>query len=476
MSKLGIRAKVLLIFTSVTLLGELLLFLSAGWQIQKATLEFYQRDLQTSASNMANVLAEPMEGDEEERPTGRGLQNLLERNQTESGIMFTVLDGQGRVLASTYTPLYPLAEPLPDAAEVSAALAGHAAREIRRSETGEKLAYVAVPILYEGRVIGVVRVAAPMSTAYRQARHKLYGLAAVALPILLLTIAASLWLGQTLIRPIKRLHASALRIADGALDERVEVKSADEIGQLAKAFNFMAGRVNVLLSAQRTFVSNAAHELRAPLMSLKLRNEALQNQPLSDEQRAVYQAELAKEIDQMSALISQLLILARLDEARHLVDQPPGDLVAFLRDVARTWRIRANAAHLRFESDIPPALPNVPVAASDLQIILENLLGNAVKYTPAGGRVFLQAAHDRQAFRLIVSDTGEGFSPEEHDKLFERFSRLVRVRDEDVSGTGLGLAIVKAVLERYGGTIAARSDGPDRGATFEVTLMIQAAG
>jgi signal transduction histidine kinase len=175
----------------------------------------------------------------------------------------------------------------------------------------------------------------------------------------------------------------------------------------------------------------------------------------------------------MSELITQLLILARLDEGQHEAGQAPGDLVAFLRDLARTWRIRASAANLSFEADIPTSLPDVPAAASDLQIILENLLSNAMKYTPAGGQVTLRAERDLTALRLIVSDTGEGFAPEEQDKLFQRFSRIVRSREEDIGGTGLGLAIVKAVLERYGGTITATSDGPNQGASFAVSLPLE---
>jgi signal transduction histidine kinase len=288
-------------------------------------------------------------------------------------------------------------------------------------------------------------------------------------------VAVALWFGRTLTRPIQQLHASALRIAEGALDERVSVKSDDEIGQLADAFNFMTGRINVLLSTQRNFVSNAAHELRAPLMSLKLRCEALGNQPLSEVQRARYQSELAQEIDHMSDLISQLLILARLDEGRHEAGQPPGDVVAFLHDIARTWRIRASAANLQFKAELPAALPDVPIAAGDLQIILENLLSNAVKYTPAGGRVTLRAERDAGTLHLAVIDSGEGFTPEEQGQLFRRFSRIVRRREADIAGTGLGLAIVKAVLDRYGGTITASSDGPNRGATFAVTLPLERA-
>lgn len=472
MSRLGIRGKVLLIFTTVTLIGGLALFLTAGLQLRSATLEFYQKDLQTAALNLANGLAEPLQ--EREGPNSDLLQRVLERNQVARGVAFTIVDPELRVLASTDTLKPALYTPITATPEIIAAFHGQMGHQVRRSDTGELRVYSAVPILYEGRVVGVLQASAPMATAYRQANGKLISLAAVALPILLLTVGASLWLGRTLTRPIEQLHISALRIADGALNERVTIKSRDEIGQLGRAFNYMAGRINALLATQRSFVSNAAHELRTPLMSLKLRIEALQDPAVSDDQKATYLSELAREIDHMSTLITQLLILARLDEGRHQADQPPDDPAAFVQDVARTWRIHAQAADLRFEADIPTALPSIRIPASDLKIVLDNLIDNAVKYTPPGGQVVLHVGQDTRAIRFTVSDTGEGFHPEEKRVLFERFARLPRARKTDIPGTGLGLAIVKAVLHQYGGTITARSDGPGQGATFEVVLPLAA--
>jgi signal transduction histidine kinase len=311
-----------------------------------------------------------------------------------------------------------------------------------------------------------------MEKAYDDVREKWYGLAAVVIPILLLTVGASLWLGQTLTRPIKRLHTTALRVADGALNERVTGLNDDEIGQLGRAFNYMADRLNILLAAQRSFVSNAAHELRSPLANIKLRVETLQDSTLPDDRRAAYLGQLVGEVDHMGELIAQLLILARLDEGRHEVDQPPDDPVAFLQDMARTWRIRAQAVGINFYAELPANLPAIPIATSDLQIILDNLLGNALKYTPPDGSVWLRVERENNSLHVLIKDTGEGFQSEEGQTLFERFYRINRKRDKDVPGTGLGLAIVKAVLERYKGTVTATSNGPNQGATFEVVFSL----
>jgi signal transduction histidine kinase len=473
MIKLGIRQRVLVTFASIVLCGGLALFLSAGLELRQATLDFFQYDLQTSALNLANSLAEGMEEYADEERTDAGyIQTLLEYAPVTPGQSFTALDTHRRVIASTASPRYAIYEQLPNTPELQSALNGQLSHIIRNSETGEERMYIAVPVLYEQEILGVLHTSAPMEKAYDDVREKWYGLAVVAIPILLLTVGASLWLGQTLTKPIKQLHATALRVADGALSERVSVTNDDEIGQLGRAFNYMADRLNALLTAQRNFVSNAAHELRTPLMGIKLRVEALQDSTLPDNRRATYFSELKNEVDHMSGLIAQLLILARLDEGRHEMDQPPDDPVAFLQDMARTWRIRAQAAGINFYAEVPENLPVIPVATSDLQIILDNLLENAMKYTPPDGSVWLCAGQKNNMLHLLIKDTGEGFQPEESQTLFERFYRINRQRDQDIPGTGLGLAIVKAVLERYKGTVTATSDGPNQGAAFEVTFSL----
>ncbi len=467
MLRLGIRQKVLLTFAAIVLIGGTAVFLIAGLEVRDVTLEFYQQDLEMSALNLANVVVDAL--DEDNSGT---LQTLLDRAHARENQTFTLLDTQRRVLASTSDFSYTKNTPLSETPELLDAAEGNRGHAIRTGENGEDFAFVAVPVTYEGRLIGIVRTEAPMSPAYRDVRRKWYELAAVAVPVSLLTLAASFWLGGTLTRPIRQLHTSALRIAEGHLDERVTIRSGDEIGHLAQAFNYMAERVNTLLSTQRSFVSSAAHELRAPLMSLKLRVEALQERSLPDAQRTAYLNELTQEIDHLSSLITQLLILARLDEGRHQADTPPSDPVAFFTDLARSWRIRARTAEITFDAALPNQLPPLALTASDVQIVVDNLLSNAFKYTPAGGTVELRVTHDHAMLRIAVRDNGEGFPPDEKSQLFERFYRSPRARSHTVFGTGLGLSIVKAVVDEYGGTITAHSDGPDRGAAFEVALSV----
>ena len=188
---LGLQGKILLVFTSVTLVGGLGLFVMAGLQLQDATLQFHQHDVQTVALNMANSLSESMEELSDHQAEAQAtLQHLLERGENDLGIAFTVLDMQRHVLASTYSPRPPLHTRLPLTEELAEAQQGSVAHAVRDDENGEPRTYAAVPILYEGRQLGILQASAPMAPAYDEAREKWLHLAMGALPIVLLSVGA----------------------------------------------------------------------------------------------------------------------------------------------------------------------------------------------------------------------------------------------------------------------------------------------
>jgi signal transduction histidine kinase len=355
-----------------------------------------------------------------------------------------------------------LFEQFPDSNALESALRGHTSHWEKSGTV-----YIASPVRYEAETRAVLILSAPMAPAYEDARQAWLELGVAVLPVLLLVLGASWWFGRTLSRPIQQLHASVLQIADGDLDERVDATTRDEIGELGRAVNFMAERLNLLINAQRSFVSNAAHELRTPLMNLKLRIDALQ-EDLSLEQRQAYLREATQEVEHMANLVTKLLALARLDEGRYAAPGEAYDLVALLHDLTRQWRIQASNAQLRFETSISNTLPDCRVAASDLRMILDNVLGNAVKYTPQGGQVRFCASQEGQTIRFEVIDSGAGFAAGDVDRLFERFFRTDDARQ--LPGTGLGLSIVQAMVEHYDGTITAASDGPGLGAHFTIIL------
>jgi len=172
----------------------------------------------------------------------------------------------------------------------------------------------------------------------------------------------------------------------------------------------------------------------------------------------------------MAELVSSLLVLARIDEGRHQHNGSITDTASMLHDIARHWRIESTKQGLEFFADISPMLPDLPLTANDLRLVLDNLLSNAIKYTTEGKVCF---AVEQSAGQVVmrVRDTGIGFAPEQATQLFTRFYRSEQVR-ADFEGNGLGLSIVQSILQQYGVSITADSEGIGEGATFTVAVPI----
>ena len=468
-NRLTIRGRILVIFILITVTGGSVQFVIAGGQLRAATLEFYQHHLETDAFLVATTFAEPL-GHYLEGEGSGDIGRILTVLQQEIGHHYLIVDRNFRVVGYSPQTGYEQVEHVPQTPELVAARSERLGADIRPNWRGEDTLYLAVAVLYENQSLGYVVLSEPMQPAYAQVNQRYLELAAATIPVIALVIAASLWISGTISRPIERLRNSAVQMASGALDTRIPITAHDELGQLAESFNDMAGKLETLMRTQRSFVSNAAHEMRTPLMTLKLRAEALTDETLPAPDRDTYLCEIRQEIDHMAALVSSLLTLARLDEGRHPQYKITTDSVAALHDITRHWRIAAEAAGLRFIAHIDPNLPDLPMSPIDLRLILDNLLGNALKYTPQGEIRLVVAQQQQGGFTLAVSDSGVGFSSAQAAHLFERFYRSEHVRGQ-FAGNGLGLSVVQAILSYCGGTIEAHSDGMGKGATFTVRLV-----
>ncbi len=476
MFKPSISRQLFLTFTTITAVGGLTLFFIAGQLLQNATFDYYKRDVLTEAVTLSGTLSGGNHNDHD--GDNSGLSNPLadyelRRLQSEPDWQFYVVNQQGQIVPNRDAQEQSIPSIDANTAEVQSALTGTETQDIRRDTDGKDNLYSAAPIRFGNNDIrAVLWLVVPMQPAYDLVNRRWLQLAAILLPVIGLIVVASLWVGRTLTRPIRQLQMAALRITAGDHNERIVIKREDEIGQLATAFNVMLDSLNALLIAQRSFVSNAAHELRAPLMSMKLRIEALSDDGIPAEERKDYLSEVADEVEHMAHLVTALLTLARLDEGKHASKLEAFDTAAFLHDTARLWRIRSAQTGVIVESDIPDTLPDIALSAPDLRIILDNLLINAVKYTPTGGHICLRTHVEPKQLYLEVSDTGEGFASEIIPHLFERFYRANLDRNKSIPGNGLGLAIVDALLKQNGGTIIANSAGIGKGATFIIHIPI----
>jgi two-component system phosphate regulon sensor histidine kinase PhoR len=223
---------------------------------------------------------------------------------------------------------------------------------------------------------------------------------------------------------------------------------------------------------RREFVANASHELRTPVAAIQAVAETLAGSPtMSPADRARFERILLSHAQRLSRLVSDLLDLSRAEAAAPRPELRPIRLAAPLASAIAAVRERAEAKQLRIEERLPPELPPVDADDSALEQVLVNLLDNAVKYTPAGGRVQVRAAPEHSRVRIEVEDNGVGIPAEHLPRIFERFYLVDPARSRELGGTGLGLAIVKHLVQAQGGEVGVSST-VGTGSTFWVTLPI----
>jgi histidine kinase len=289
------------------------------------------------------------------------------------------------------------------------------------------------------------------------------GLAAVGAAVVI-----SVAVAVRLSRPIARLADASRRIAEGRYAERVPVSSADEIGELATSFNQMTDSLESTERRRLELVGDVAHELRTPLATLDGYLEGLQD-GVVEAGEPTWQL-LRGETARLSRLVDDLQQLWRA-EARQLPLSATRVDVATMLEAVRE-RFAASAAEHGNELRVTVIAGELTVEADPDRLgqVLENLVGNAIRYSPQGAPLTLRATAEAQDVVIGVSDQGVGLTPEQRERVFERFYRVDPSRARALGGSGIGLAIARALTEAMGGRIWADSEGPGKGSTFSVAL------
>jgi len=308
------------------------------------------------------------------------------------------------------------------------------------------------------------------------ARHldKAFGAAvlialAVAIGAAVLTaLAVSTFLSLRIVTPIRALAEAAERIAKGAYAARVPATGSDEIAVLAGAFNEMAAALESAERKRRELLTDVAHELRTPLATVEGYLEGLADGvvPADPETWSLLQAETGR----LRRLVDDLAKVSRAEERQldlHSTQSNPGLLVAAAVQAAAPGYA---AKGVVLETKLDRRLPSVDVDPDRIAEVLANILDNALRHTPTGGRAEVAAAGRGEQVELVVADTGEGIAPEHLERVFERFFRADPARTRTAGGSGIGLAIARAIVEAHGGRVHAESQGPGLGARFVITL------
>jgi heavy metal sensor kinase len=291
-------------------------------------------------------------------------------------------------------------------------------------------------------------------------------------PLVLLTSAlGGYWLSHRALAPVDALTRTARQISGQNLSSRLEkLDTGDELQRLSETLNEMLGRIERAFLQVTQFTADASHELRTPISLMRTEAEVALRKPRdADAYREALQ-HILKETERTSVLIEHLLALARADSGREFLKPAHVDLGELLRECMQEWKSLAACHGHEFTLRCPQGAQVCVMAdESALRRVLAILLDNAIKYTPAPGRIDVFCTeHERRAV-VSVTDTGIGISPEEHSKIFERFYRVDKARGRAIGGAGLGLAIARWIVERHGGTITIES-APNQGARFSVDI------
>ncbi len=355
-----------------------------------------------------------------------------------------VVNAAGRLLADSAGA--PLGRSYASRPEIKAALAGSEDQATRDSETlGTEILATATPIVDHRRTRGAVRITQSVDAINRAVRTSILDVGGLALVVLVLGVIAGALIAAQIARPIRRLDRAARRVAGGDLDATVAVEGSTEQRSLARTFNEMTARVKRLLRVQQDFVADASHQLRTPLTGLRLRLEAL-GEELSDDDDAATDVDAAmREIDRLSQIVDELLILSRAGE--HELPGERLDLLAAARRAGERWRASAEERGIELlVSGEGPACGWC--AGPDLERTIDVLVENALLYSPPGTEVTIAAVPGR----IEVLDRGPGLAAGEEEAVFERFRRG-SAGQRGPSGTGLGLPIARELTRQWGGDV-----------------------
>lgn len=292
------------------------------------------------------------------------------------------------------------------------------------------------------------------------------------IPALLVAIPFGVWRARSISRRLDRLATAADALAEGNLDTRVVVRRRDEIGRLGERFNEMGERIATTDRTRRAFLSNVSHDLRTPVSIIQGTVERMvdardRGQPLDTSSLNVIQHEARM----LAHLIDDLFTLARVEEHSLRLDRVAMSIPDLVDEAVTGMRALAwSQQKVTVESLVSPDLPLVNADPTRVRQVVNNLLYNALRHTPEGGLIVVQAVQRGSLAEIAISDTGRGIPPDLLPNVFTRYYQAERSQ-RSPGGSGLGLSIVKQIVEAHGGTISVESE-QGQGTTFRFSLPL----
>jgi signal transduction histidine kinase len=295
--------------------------------------------------------------------------------------------------------------------------------------------------------------------------------------VLLLGLTAAFLLARRITRPVLQLTEGAKALGEGQLDTQIPVETSDELGFLAQEFNLMAVKLKELDQLKDDFVSSVSHELRSPLSAISGYVELLRNKPMdtipSDKKEKALGI-IQENTGRLAHFINDILDLAKLKAGHVEIRRKPLFILTMAEEIMGLFQPLFEKKSIRGSVDVPENVPVVPGDEEKIRQVITNLISNALKFTPPGGKIRLYARNQTDFVQVSVEDTGVGIPEDSKDAIFEKFKQVKSSSDSGTGqkGTGLGLAIAKGNVEAHGGRIWVESE-IGKGTTIHFTLPLK---
>lgn len=315
---------------------------------------------------------------------------------------------------------------------------------------------VGVPVIHDGVKYGLFL--RPDIKLLFNEMHLLFAWL-LALTVILSIIFVAL-LTKHLVRPITKLKTATKSLAEGNYQVELDTNRSDELGDLSKSFLSMAKKIEQMDDVRKEFVTNISHDIQSPLSNIKGYTNLLENESLSQEEKNYNISIINDEIERLSDLTEQLLVLASLDRDDDLLVMRTFNVSEQLKELIRTYQWQVNEAGIM----LGYSLPDVEMTGDPtyLYMVWDNLMSNALKYNTADGNIEIAVEEKDEEIHVIFENTSMALKAEEIERIFDRFYRVDTARTRSVAGSGLGLSIVWTIIKLHDGGIEVDNSEDDR--------------
>ena len=453
----SISTKLILAFLSIGIISVAIIFLTARWNTRAEFISFL------SDQNQTDLIAE--------------LSDYHLANQSWNGVDNFFMQGTNHPMPGMrQRPGHGMLPPFTLADENGIVIISNG-----KYQHGDKLndadARVGTSINENGKVIGIF---VPERMPFQGQPRELEFIERTSLTLLygamigsVIALLLGIFLSRTITRPIRELTQATHAVSEGDLSQQVTVRSNDELGELAKAFNKMSAELSRSVNTRKQMTADIAHELRTPLSLILGHAEAVHDGVLPP---TLENFEIIREeATRLEHLVNDLRTLSLADAGELTITPQIIEPERLIQEVASLYQYETQKKNISLDVDIAPHLPTIEVDPGRMTQVLTNILDNATRHTPAGGHITLSAKQIGDQVEFSIQDSGPGLKADDLERIFERFYRADSSRQRDsaiAGGSGLGLAIARSIVQAHNGQLSAESEA-GKGLKIKILLPVQ---